>query len=318
VVIPAFNEGPMVERSIRSVARSDYPADKLEIIVVDDGSRDDTLARARAHAGRHPRRLRVVAQANAGASAARNHALRLARGDFVQFLDADDLLAPDKIALQLARLAASAPDALASAEWARFHRAPAEARFAPEPVWRDLSGLEFQLLHYEAGWMMQPAAWLAPRALLDRSGPWDETLGLNDDGEYFSRVMLAASGIVFCPGARVYYRSGLAGSLSRQTSPRALKSLRRSTELNCSRLLAAAADSPRARAAAANGWQRLMLLAWPADPALSRDAERRRDALGGSPFPLPVGPAFTRLARLVGWRAAKRLRDLASGLRRRP
>src|SRR5690606_35206287 len=43
VIIPAFNEGPMVERSIRSVAKSDYPLEKLEIIVVDDGSRDDTF-----------------------------------------------------------------------------------------------------------------------------------------------------------------------------------------------------------------------------------------------------------------------------------
>jgi hypothetical protein len=74
-------------------------------------------------------------------------------------------------------------------------------------------------------------------------------------------------------------------------------------------MLAAAHDSPRARAAAANGWQRLAFESFPTDPALAAEAESRCQQLGGSPSPMPAGPAFHRLAHLVGWRAAKRLRD---------
>ena len=76
--------------------------------------------------------------------------------------------------------------------------------FNPEAVYAARTGVEFLQLHYETGSMMQPGAWLAPRALLDRAGPWDETLSLNDDGEYFARVMLAASTFRFVPTARCY------------------------------------------------------------------------------------------------------------------
>ena len=56
-------------------------------------------------------------------------------------------------------------------------------------VWksRDLTGVEFLQLNVETISMMHPAAWLAPRSLLDIAGPWNESLSLNDDGEYFAR-----------------------------------------------------------------------------------------------------------------------------------
>ena len=121
--------------------------------------------------------------------------------------------------------------------------------------------------------------------------------------------MLAAEGILFCRDARSFYRSGLRGSLSRRKDGVALHSLWLSTELNCSRLLAALPGDPRARAAVANGWQRLAFEAYPAAPDLAANAELRCSGVGGSPFPMPAGPAFHRLARFTGWRLAKRLRD---------
>jgi hyaluronan synthase len=60
VVIPAFNEGPMVCRSIASVAAADYPRDKLEILVVDDGSRDDTYFHMELARRRYPGLVRLV------------------------------------------------------------------------------------------------------------------------------------------------------------------------------------------------------------------------------------------------------------------
>lgn len=306
ILIPSYNAARWIAEALESALAQTWP--HREIIVVDDGSADGSAAIARQFESRG---VRVVVQPNRGASAARNHALRLARGEFIQFLDADDLLAPDKVEIQLRRLLAAPPRHIASCAWARFSHAPGEAVFASEPAWRDLSGLEFQLLHYEGGWMMQPGCWLSPRALLDEAGPWDETLSLNDDGEYFSRVTLASSGILFSDTARLYYRSALPGSLSRRQDPRALQSLWRSTELNCERLLRVAGDTPRARAAAANGWQRLAFECHPVAPRLADAAEARCQALGGSPFPLPAGRNFHRLARIVGWRNAKRLRRLA-------
>ena len=304
ILIPSYNAAKWIAQTLDSALAQTWA--NTEIIVVDDGSHDDSAAIVARYTHRG---VRLVTQANRGASAARNRALAEARGDFIQFLDADDLIAPDKIALQMQRLLAASPGHIASGPWARFTNDPSAASFISEPVWRDMSGIEFQLLHYEAGWMMQPASWLCPRPLLDNAGPWDETLSLNDDGEYFSRVMIASAGILFCPEARTYYRSGVVGSLSRRIDPVALRSLWKVNELNCDRLLTAAGGSPRAKNAAANGWQRLAFELYPSLPSLAAEAEARMRALGGTTVPMPAGPFFNRLARLTGWRFAKRLRD---------
>lgn len=303
IIIPCHDSAPWLRATIDSAIDQTWPA--CEIVVVDDGSQDESLSIARSYESRG---VRVFVQPNRGASAARNRGLVAANGDFIQFLDADDLISPNKIEVQMRRLMNTPPRFIASSAWARFAADPSEARFSPEPNWRDLSGSEFQLLHYEAGWMMQPACWLCPRALIAEVGPWNEALSLNDDGEFFSRVMLASSGILFCPEARVFYRSGVRNSLSQRKDRSALESLWRATELNCEQLLAHASDAPRARAAAANGWQRLAFACYPACPDLAATAEQRCRALGGSPFPFPAGPQFHRVARWFGWRIAKRLR----------
>jgi glycosyltransferase involved in cell wall biosynthesis len=252
--------------------------------------------------------VRVVSQPNCGASAARNHALQLARGEYIQFLDADDLLAPDKIKRQLQRLLPLGPRALASGAWTRFESTPPPALAALEnyPNARDLTGVEFLQINFEELAMMHPAAWLAPRALLDAAGPWDETLSLNDDGEYFARVALASSGIVFCADAHSFYRSNLSGSLSRRKDPRALASLFRSVELTLDHLLDAD-RSPRSAAAAAFAWKWLAFELYPVVSDLSRVAEKNSLRLGGSRRPFPGSGRFQLLSRFVGWRLARRL-----------
>ncbi len=301
IIVPCYNAEPWLAATLDSALAQTWP--EREIIVVDDGSRDGSLALARSYAARG---VQVLAQANRGASAARNAGLRAARGGFVQFLDADDLLAPEKIARQMRLLADDGGRRVATGAWARFERDPAEAVFTPEPNWRDLGGVEFLQLNYEKVTMMHPAAWLAPRSLLDRAGPWDETLSLNDDGEYFARVALAAAGVAFCPEARSYYRSNLRGSLSGRQDRPALASLYRSTELTLRHLLAAD-PSPRSRAAAAFAWKWMAFELYPGAPDLARSAERHSRQLGGSRRPLPAGGRFQWASRLLGWRLAKRL-----------
>jgi hyaluronan synthase len=90
VVIPAVNEGPMVENSIRSVAQSDYPGDKLEIIVVDDGSRDDTFFHMRHLRKEFPEQVRLVRFAgNRGKRAALCEGFKAATGEIVVTIDSD-------------------------------------------------------------------------------------------------------------------------------------------------------------------------------------------------------------------------------------
>ena len=96
ILIPAFNAEQYIADSIRSAMAQTCP--RKEIIVVDDGSTDNTLAIARQF---ETDGVRVVAQDNQGAAAARNRLFSLSKGDYLQWLDADDLLAPDNIARQM-------------------------------------------------------------------------------------------------------------------------------------------------------------------------------------------------------------------------
>ena len=97
ILVPAYNAEAWISDALRSaIAQTWKPK---EIIVVDDGSTDGTLAVARQF---ESNQLRVVTHKNQGASATRNKAYSLCKGDYIQFLDADDLIGPDKIAKQIA------------------------------------------------------------------------------------------------------------------------------------------------------------------------------------------------------------------------
>lgn len=91
VIVPSFNYGHLVADTIASIQGQTYG--NWEMIIVDDGSSDNTEAIVNERMAADPR-IRFFKQANAGPSAARNLALREAKGDFIQFLDADDLLEP--------------------------------------------------------------------------------------------------------------------------------------------------------------------------------------------------------------------------------
>jgi glycosyltransferase involved in cell wall biosynthesis len=99
-IVPVFNGAAFLGEAVESVCNQTHKP--LEIIVVDDGSTDDTPAVAELLASR----ITYVRQENAGPAAARNHGLSLARGELVAFLDADDLWHPEKIARQSARFMA--------------------------------------------------------------------------------------------------------------------------------------------------------------------------------------------------------------------
>ena len=307
ILIPCHNAGPWLGETLESALTQTWPA--TEVIVVDDGSTDGSLALA----GRFkPHGVQVFSQPNAGASAARNRALREARGDFFQFLDADDLLSPGKISAQLALLATRPPGAVASCAWGRFTSDPAAARFVDEAVYRDFSPVDFLVLAGETGAMMHPSAWLVPREVAVRAGPWDESLSLNDDGEYFSRVALASSGVAFCAdeAARSFYRSGLPGSLSQQRSLRARRSQFHSLELITRRLLEFE-DSPRTRRACAGYWRRFVHDFYPSPADLIRCAEAEVERLGESVGRPAMGPRTAALARVLGWKNVWRLKQLA-------
>jgi GT2 family glycosyltransferase len=101
VLIPTYNRAYCLPRAVDSALAQTYP--HVEVLIVDDGSKDSTPELVRERYGSEPR-VRYVRQANGGVSAARNHGLRIARGEFVAFLDSDDVWKPWKLHIQLACL----------------------------------------------------------------------------------------------------------------------------------------------------------------------------------------------------------------------
>ena len=202
ILIPAYNAEEWIADTIRSAIAQTWQ--RKEIIVVDDGSRDRTAEVARRFASKE---VAVVSTQNQGAAAARNHALQLSQGDYIQWLDADDLLAPDKIERQLAALReVDGRRILLSSPWAFFYYRTDRARFVRNSLWQDLSPVEWLLRKMGENLHMQTATWLTSRELAEAAGPWDTRLHVDDDGEYFCRVLLASEGTRFVPEARVFYR----------------------------------------------------------------------------------------------------------------
>lgn len=208
VIIPVHNAEKYIGEAIASAMAQTWPC--KEIIVVDDGSTDRSLSIAQTYQCEW---VKVISQPNKGASAARNTGLKHATGDFIQFLDADDLLSEDKIELQIQALK-KAPEKIAVCSTIHFTDGKPHTGSSPsayeEQFLLDSDNPAWFLTHLWGGYgdngsMVQPNAWLTPRSIIERAGPWNETLTVDDDGEYFCRVLLQSNGVVKSGGYN-YYR----------------------------------------------------------------------------------------------------------------
>lgn len=217
IVIPCYNKRAYVAAAIESALSQ--TAD-CEVIVIDDGSTDGSLEEIRRFDGR----IRWETGPNRGGSAARNRGLSLARGGFIQFLDADDILPADKVALQLARLEGAGEHAMAFCPWSLLHDDGRIDPPDPRRYWGDhADGLSLLIEMWTWGGFFPPHAWLAPIRLIEEAGHWDETLTGDDDGEFFGRLLVRAGRLLFTDDTYVLYRDPPIGSVS---SDRSLASAR--------------------------------------------------------------------------------------------
>ena len=300
ILIPAYNAEKWIGETIRSAIAQTW--ERKEIIVVDDGSRDRTAEVAREFASKQ---VEVVSKENQGAAATRNHALRLSQGDYIQWLDADDLLSQDKIERQLAASDNFDGRILLSSPWAYFNYRTHRARFIPTSLWQDLSPVEWLLKKMGENLHMQTATWLTSRALADAAGPWDTRLLSDDDGEYFCRVLLASHGIRFVPEAKVYYRVTPSGRLSQiGTSDKKKDAMLVSMKLHVRRLRSLE-ESERVRKACLTYLQNWYEHFYPERPDIISELQNLAGQLDGTLEPPRLRWKFAWIRPLLGWKAAK-------------
>jgi glycosyltransferase involved in cell wall biosynthesis len=293
ILIPAYNAEKWISQSLQSAVAQTW--DHKEIIVVDDGSSDRTLAIARQFASKE---VAVVTQQNQGASAARNHAFSLSQGDYIQWLDADDLLSADKIKKQMEMADKWLnPRILLSSGWGSFAFRTEVAQFHPTALWCDLSPLEWLIRKMSQGLHMQTATWLTSRELMQAAGPWKVDLLSDDDGEFYCRVLLASDGTRFVPDAKVFYRSTPSPRLSFiGASNKKKDAMLRSMKLHIS-YIRSLEDSERVRAACIAYMQIWLVHFYPERPDIVQELEALAASLGGR-LEMP------RLRRKYAWMKA--------------
>ena len=222
VLIPMYNAEKYISATIDNIQKQTW--NDIEVIIVDDGSSDKSYEIAKSY---ESEKLRVYKQENKGASAARNLAFEKSTGDLIQYLDADDFLSYNKIEAQV-RMFESIGDtnAIIASGLVLFESNIMGSISIP---YRQMSTSyhndPIKLLIdicYEK-YIVQSSIWLVHRTLIERSGGWNEELTLNDDGEFFFRVVADSSGVYFCTEGTVFYRNS-PKSLSKQTSEKAIKS----------------------------------------------------------------------------------------------
>ena len=305
ILIPAYNAADWITYTLQSAIAQTWP--RKEIIVVDDGSSDRTAEVARRLASKE---VSIVSTSNNGLSAAVNQAYKLCQGDYIQELDSDDILAPDKIEKQISALRESdSKRILLSSPWAYFHYRTRRAQFMRNSLWQDLSPVEWLLRKMQENLHMQNATWLVSRELAEQAGPWDTSLQYDQDGEYFCRVLLASEGTRFVPEARVFYRASGSNRISFiGNSDTKKNSLLRSLKLHI-QYIRSLEESERVRMACLTYLQASYEHFYPDRPDLMVELRNLATELGGDMQVPKLRWKYAWMKPIVGWKVAKLHRE---------
>ena len=196
IIIPTYNYGNYISVAIDSLLSQTYT--NYEVMVIDDGSTDDTVNIVKSY---NDNRIVYIYQQNQGANTARNRGLEESQGDYLIFLDADDLLDPRHIEAYL-NTAISYPGANIYGPWVKgwfknnkFHVLFEKGRCPGEDL------LEYWL----DNWWIQTGCILWPRQNLFKIGGWDESLHAAQDGDLAMRALVEDIPFVFCEEAPIAY-----------------------------------------------------------------------------------------------------------------
>ena len=307
IIIPLYNNEAYIAQTIDSCLAQTH--DSIEIIVVENGSKDQGYQVVKSI---DDKRLSVFQILKSNAAAARNYGYHKATGTYIIFLDADDVMASNKIELQLKALSAKPEGWIASCAWAKFKTNTKEAIIKPQKVWNIQNPIDWCLQSWMGEGMMIPGCWLIPKPIIDKAGLWDERLSLHDDGEFMCRVLLASKGNVFVENTVVYYRQQ-DNSLSRQHKSKMAAESALLVYKSYQQQILKFQDSKLTRRALARNFSRFVYEYYPAHAQLIKEAYREINELGVKP-PLVGSPSFKLIQRIVGFKLAMRLTSIKRNL----
>lgn len=305
-IIPVFNKELFVLKTVESVLNQEYS--NIEVVLINDGSTDRSLDILKEFKLKYPTLVTLIDSPNQGVSAATNLGIQAAKGEYIQFLDADDLLSPEKINVQINLLKGKGERCIATCTYVEFKDSIQNCSKVPYGTFRSFkSGIELLLQFWERQEMLQPACYLTHRSLIDQVGPWDESLSINQDGEFFTRVLLEVEEIIFDPDSLVYYRNPGPSNVSQQKSEQAFRSLLDSYQ-SYERNTLQKENSYRVRSALKKVYQKFIYDCFPNYPYLITQSEELIKNLGVKEKTFIGGPKFQMLSKFLGFKNALKLK----------
>lgn len=205
VIIPAYNAANTILQTLNSVYQQSYQ--DLEVIVVNDGSTDGTQLILE----QFKQEIKIISTLNKGVSHARSLGLSEAKGDYIQYLDADDLLMPGKIEVQLKALLQSGAD-VAYGDWQQFIEIENTIKVT-QLIKKEIEG-DVEIAVFTDFWC-PPAAILYSRNIISKIY-WNENLPIIQDARYFLDAAINGGKFVYTPGIMAQYRTAQKNSLSQR------------------------------------------------------------------------------------------------------
>lgn len=308
VLMPVYNGAKFLPYTIENILNQSYP--NIEIIIVDDGSLDNSYSIACSYIGKTNRKIIVISQPNLGAGVARTKAFKESSGDYIMYMDSDDLISSNKIELQVKILQKNDIYTLVSSEWDFFYKDIKEATFPMRPIYKDyLHPVDMLIEMLNKGEMMQTSTWLMSRKLIECIGDWDSRFTINDDGVYFSKALVNASKVCFCQGAYVYYRRGHSSLSTKDIySVKKIEALFESYKEQSKVLLSCTMTVDAVRGVARN--YSLIMCKASYNSSIYNQAKTAIVTLGLKPFHPHQGSKADIISRIIGFENFLKLRSL--------
>jgi glycosyltransferase involved in cell wall biosynthesis len=307
IIIPVYNSAAFITETLQSAIQQTWS--NKEIILVDDGSTDNSLAKIKKYESTS---VKIFSQTNKGAAAARNKGLAEARGAYIQFLDGDDLLSNTKIEEQV-NLLVNNTGYIGLSSTVHFFNGDDPYKQPVITEWYTdgtNNPADFLIKLYGGGLigqgyggMIAIHAWLTPIEIINKAGTWNEELTVDDDGEFFCRVLLASEGIKYATNAVSYYRKFKnADTLSAQKTYDACKKKLQATRLKADHLLAANHEY-KARLALSRLFWDIAFSFYPRYVDLAKVAEDEAKTLTPTFSFKPYNTGLKKkIANIIGWK----------------
>jgi glycosyltransferase involved in cell wall biosynthesis len=315
IIIPCYNSGKHISDTINSVINQTYK--NLEIIIIDDGSTDNSVEIINSI---NDERIILLRQENKGASCARNLGITSSKGDFIQFLDSDDLISHNKIELQVSAIN-NHKECIAVCHTKHFYngedyKAAVVNDYEAKFLFSTNDPINFLLNLWgdnkeKKGSMVQTNAWLIPISLINKAGLWSEHYSPDDDGEFFTRIICNSKQIIFTDYCYNYYRKFRSNqSLSSLNSEKAIRGVYTSIQLK-EQYLSKYLDQETLQHVIGLQLENIILVSYLNNKKIHKEILQKYPHKRSFNYKLPLGgKAINLINKLFGWQIALKIQKI--------